>query len=100
MPKTQKVHDLTSLEMEILRLHANASKIEKQLSNNLSYLKEHAVAVMVNSIFCSKKKEDKRENGQGFFKNERLNSFISKVTNKITGRIGGFFDEMWNREKQ
>lgn len=100
MGKNKKINDLDSLEQEIDRLQDEARAIEKQLGNNLSHLRENAMAFAVNSIFCAKKKEDKQENGHRFFKNEKLNTFFGKVTENITDRIGDLLDKMWNRQKQ
>jgi len=99
------IHGLDSLEKEIYRLRLKASEMEKKLDNNFAWLRENATTLIARSLFSRKKTDPgKNKNGEeGYFRSEKLNSMISKISDRITegtaAKIDGLLDSIFQNRK-
>ncbi len=105
MKKSKNIHNLDNLEKEIYRLRLEAMRQEKKLSDNMAYLRENANSLIIHSVFCRKKTtfEKKNSEEEGFFKNERFNSMINRIKDRIANRaadgIESLLDRLFHKRK-
>ena len=102
MKKAKNISNLDSLQREIYRLKLEAKNMELKLDQQAEYLRHNFSTLIANS-FCSTDKTETRDNGRFHtFKNEKINSFFSKVSDRIADRaIDGlekFFDRVFHKK--
>lgn len=85
MKNRTRIHNIDTLEREIYRLKLEAKNIEDKLDNNLDHLQENYVSMTMNSFFC--KKEDKKKDGNGFWRSFVKNEGFTSAMNSIAGTI-------------
>ena len=94
--KAKNIHNLDSLEKEIYRLQLEAKHIGEKLDDNIEHLQENFSSIAMNSITCSKKKKS-NENGSAFgdfLNNDKLNSVVGRVTDRIVERAADGIDKL------
>jgi len=94
--KAKNIHNLDSLEKEIYRLQLEAKHIGERLDDNIEHLEENFSSIAMNSIGCNKKSKS-GENGNPFtefFNNDKLNSVVSRVTDRIVERAAAGIDKL------
>ncbi len=99
MKKVNKIHNLDSLEREIYRLRIEAARKEKNLSENITYLRENATRLFVNTFRGKYKPEtdEKRNENGSFFRIAGLNSIFSKIADRIANRAADNIDDLIDR---
>lgn len=100
MGKSTKIHDINSLDREIERLQQEATQVEGRLGNNIDHLRKNALGFIVSSIFCGQNDEHKKDGRTGFFRNEKLNTFFSKMSDSMSERVGDFISNLFRKQKQ
>jgi hypothetical protein len=99
MKKARNISNLDKLEKEIYRLQLDAKNIENKLDDNFDHLHHNFSSMMMNS-FCHREKSDKNGKGNFFdsaFKNEKVNSFVNRITGHIADRAAKGIDELLDR---
>jgi hypothetical protein len=94
MKKVKNIHNLDSLEREIYRLKLETKNIEEKLDHNLEHLHENFSSMAMNSFFRKNKNEEKDNIFGSFLKNEKLNTFVNKITDHITERAEEGIDKL------
>ena len=99
MKKTRNISNLDKLEKEIYRLQLDAKNMENKLDDNVDHLHHNFSSMMMNSILHSEKS---KENGkanffESAFKNEKVNSFVNRITTHIADRAAKGIDELVDR---
>jgi hypothetical protein len=97
MKKASRIKDIKSLDAEINSLRIENMKLGKKLADNISYFQENAFTLLSKSIFCRDRKSGEEKSKDEFFKSNVLNSFISKIVDRITDRAGDGIDSLLNR---
>jgi len=107
MTRKKNIHSIESLDQEILRLKHRQSEIEKDLANNLDYLRSNYGSMAFNSIFKKKSPTYSSTPDSNHFwggltarilDNEKLQDnvgglverLITKVSDGIEGLLGKF----------
>jgi len=96
MKKGRNIHNLDSLEREIYRLKLEAKNISEKMDRNFEHFHGNFSSITMNS-FCrkEKKKEGETESLFGsFLKNEKLNNFAGKITDRIANRAAESIDKL------
>jgi len=103
--KAKNIHNLDSLEKEIYRLQLAAKLIEEKLDHNFDHLHENFSSMAMNSFFCSKKNKSSEKDNlfSEVLNNEKLNSVLSKVTDRMAERaadgVTKLVDKIFSRKK-
>ena len=106
MKKERNIHNLDSLEKEIHLLQLEAKQIAEKLDHNFDHLHENLVSMAMNSFFCSKKSKshDKENLFTELLNNDKMNSVIGKVTDRMAERaangIDKLVDKVFSKKKQ
>lgn len=103
--KVKNIHNLDSLECEIYRLQLEAKRIEEKLDHNLEHLHENFSSMAMNSFFCHKRNKISEKDSliSEVLDNEKLNSVLGKVTDRMAERaaagIDRLVDKIFSRKK-
>lgn len=92
MARSRKpVRSLTALEKEIYRLRLHAKKVERQLDDNVGYLKENFGSLLYHSIFRrhyhSAADMLKSRLAESLWNNEKLQHNIGKLLDQLLNKI-------------
>ena len=105
MKKVKSIHNLDSLEKEIYRLQLEVKHVEEKLDHNLDHLHENFSSIAMNSFFCSKKNKSSEKDSlfSEVLNNEKLNSVLGKVTDRMAERaadgVAKLVDKIFSRKK-
>ncbi len=91
MKKQKRIHNIESLEREIFRLRLESRDQEKKIADNVDKLGEKGFSLFMNSLFCKNPRSTGSNNKENhsFFRNEKLNSIVSNLTDRIADRVAG-----------
>lgn len=102
--KHTTIHNLDTLEKEILRLRLKAKTTEDELEKNMDYLQENYADMFVHS-FTKKKREHSDEKHtlfESLLKNEHLNTAFNKISeqvaDKASAHIENLVDKLFNKK--
>ena len=105
MNEQRQIHDLASLEREIFRLRCEARDKEKKIRENLDNLGKNVASLFINSLFCNRSSSagPAKTAGHSFFKNEKLNTIISHISDRVADRasegIENFMDRIFRKRE-
>ena len=103
--KQSPVHNLDTLEREILRLRLKAKATEEELEKNMDYLRENYTAFLFHSFTNTKKNQGSGKHTllELLLKNEQLNAALNKlsehVANKASGHIENLVDKLFKKKE-
>ncbi len=90
----KKIHDLRSLDKEIIRLRGEARNLEKKIDDNFSYLQEHSSSLMINTLLSGIIKKE-TVSGTVFsflLQNERLQKTLGRLAEVLIDKATGGVD--------
>jgi len=93
------IHNLDTLDKEIYRLKLKQKDLESDIRRGISKLRKQGLLRVFGSALFGKKKatEDKENIFSSFTRNEKLNRFLGRLTEDLTGRFGDHFDDFMDR---
>lgn len=94
-----RIHNMDTLEKEILRLKLQQKDTELGLDRQWGKLRHNFGAMILNSF--RRKKNEEEEGRQGFFesilKNEKVESTLHNISDKISGKLSGVISNLFER---
>lgn len=103
--KQSPVHNLDTLEREILRLRLKAKATEEELEKNMDYLQENYPAMLFHSFTNTKKEQASKKHTllESLLKNEHLSTAINKISehiaNKASVHIENLVDKLFKKKE-
>jgi len=93
----KNIYSYDSLQGEISRLEREAKGIEEKLDHNFVHLQENFTSMTMNSFFQHKPNGQETKGNGAFFKNEKLNSVISKFSDHVAERAAEGLEKIVDR---
>jgi hypothetical protein len=96
--KEKKIHNIDSLEKEILRLQLKAKESERKLEKQFEKLKSNFGSMVLRSF---RKKKEETERSASFVDsvlgNEKVNSAVTSLGEKVAAKLSGSLERLVDR---
>jgi hypothetical protein len=97
MNSTSSIHNLDTLEKEIYRLQLDAATKEKQLEENIDWLRHNARQLVIDELFCRKRQQASTGESPGNGKHERWKNFFDRVGEKFADRAADGVEKLLDK---
>lgn len=94
--KPASIHNLDTLEKEILRLRLKAKTLEQEIGKNMDYLQDNYADMLLHSFTKTKKGQayEKYTVLDSLLKNERLNATLNTLTQHIADKASEHIENL------
>lgn len=95
-----KIHNIDSLEKEILRLQLRQKDTEHQLDRQWGKMRQHFGSIIWNSFRRRKDEEEKEERSgffEGFLRNDKVDETLHNISDKISGKLSDVVNQLFEK---
>ncbi|HEX2628450.1 MAG TPA: hypothetical protein VHM26_05555 [Chitinophagaceae bacterium] len=97
MSTASSIHNLDTLEKEIYRLQLEAAAKEKQLEENVDWLRHNARQMIIDELFCRKRRQTSADESAHNGKHERWKNFFDRMAEQFADRAADGVENLINK---
>ena len=97
MSTSSSIRNLDTLEKEIYRLQLEAASKEKQLEEKTDWLRHNAKQMIIDELFCRKRRQTSTEQSSYNGKHERWKTFFDRMAEQFADRAADGVENLFNK---